>query len=199
MSEKELTYTPAELQEKDFEYPYKHFNKVTVYVHKVNGCCPIAVEGDKLVYDLMLYLEESEISSDLPNYFEGRQICTVAHDSYNRYVKPMCFGVSAVDLGISKGGDDGYVMCPAWGPPTCEAAVIFRLHPEPIEKGWIDRWYEHLAKVGHVSVPTFYFDKFASDETKKARTKKLKEWKEAGSPKFWPGWENLPCQPYRKK
>jgi len=52
-----------------------------------------------------------------------------------------------------------------------------------------------MAKAGHISVPTFYFDRFASPETKANREKKIKEWKEAGSPKFWEGWRNLPCQP----
>jgi|GEM_PF-4292075 len=202
MEKNELKYTPDDLLGKEFEYPYKNFKKVTVFVDRVNGCCPISVEGDKYVFDLMLYLDKCEISNDLPGFFEGTegpQICTIAMEAFYRYVKPMCFGVSAVDLGIAKSGEDGFVMCAAWGPPTCEAAVIFRLHPEPVEKGWIDRYYEYLAKAGHVSVPTFYFDKFASKETKDARKKKLEEWKKAGSPKFWSGWENLSCQPYRKK
>lgn len=198
MSEQELTYTPKEIMEKGFTYPYPKFRKVTVTIDRVNGACPIVVEGDKFVFDLMLYLDESQISSHLPNYFEGKQICTVAMQAFYRYVKPMCFGVSAVDLGIAKKGEDGFVMCAAWGPPTCEAAVIFKLHPEPIEKGWIDRWYEYLAKVGHVSVPTFYFDKFATKETKEERINKLVEWKNAGEPKFWEGWDNAPCQPRRE-
>jgi uncharacterized repeat protein (TIGR04076 family) len=169
-------------------------------VHRVYGCCPIAVEGDKLVFDIQLQLDECKISSGLPGYFEGRpQICSVAFRSIYPYAVAMSFGVSATDLGIAKSGEDGYVLCPAWGPPTCEAAVVFRLHPEPIEKGWIDRFYEHLAKAGHVSVPTFYFERFASKETKENRRKLVQEWIKAGRPKFWNGWRNLPCQPRRDK
>ncbi len=195
----DITYTPPEILEQEFEYPYPNFKKVIVTVDRVNGACPFVIEGDKYVFDLMLYLDECEISSDLPGYFEGKQLCTVAMQGWYRFVKPMCFGVSAVELGIAKEGEDGFVLCPAWGPPTCEAAVIFRLHPEPVEKGWIDRWYEYLARVGHVSVPTFYFDRFAPEEAKALRKQKLAEWDAAGRPKFWEGWENLPIQPKRQK
>ena len=198
MTEEKITYTPTEWLGKEIEYPYPDFKKVTVYTHRIYGSCPINVEGDKLVYDLALYLNECKISSDLPKYFEEPQICSIALKTIYPYAMAMCFGVSAIDLGIAESGEDGYVMCGAWGPPTCEAAVIFRLHPEPIEKGWLDRWYEHLAKVGHVSVPTFYFEKFASPEAKANREKKIEEWRKAGSPKFWEGWRNPTCQPKHK-
>jgi|YelNatPaOPRAMG01_1025707.scaffolds.fasta_scaffold00468_21 hypothetical protein len=91
----------------------------------------------------------------------------------------MCLGVSAVDMGIAKSGKDGYVICPAWGPPTCEALVIFRLHPDPVEKGGLDAWYELLARRGHVAVPSHIFERFASDETKEKRRKQIEEWKKA--------------------
>jgi len=184
-------------RQKDFAYPYPRFHKVHVYVERVNGACPFVIEGDKLVFDLMLLVDECDISSDLPGYFEQKQICAVAFQGFYRYVKPMCFGVSAVDLGIATEGEDGFVLCPAWGPPTCEAAVIFRLHPEPVEKGWIDRWYEYLARAGHVSVPTFYFERFAPEAAKELRAKQLKAWEAAGKPKFWDGWDHPPCQPQR--
>ncbi len=199
MSEEKLTYTPKEYLSREVGYPYPDFKKVTVYTHKIYGCCPISVEGDKLVFDCMLYLDECKISSDLPKYFEGRpQICTPALSSMFPFVTAMSFGVSAIDLGIAESGEDGYVMCAAWGPPICEASVIFRLHPEPIEKGWIDRYYKHLAKLGHVNIPTFYFEKFASPETKANREKQVEEWRKAGSPKFWDGWCNPSCQARHK-
>jgi uncharacterized repeat protein (TIGR04076 family) len=174
--------------------------KVSVYVDKVYGCCPIVVEGDKLVFDGALRLDECEISSDAPNYFEGRpQLCSWALHSLFHYVVAMCYGVSAVELGISKGGEDGYVMCPAWGPPTCEAAVIWRLHPEPIPVGFVDRFYTHLAKLGHYAVPDYYMQRFASEEAKQLRRDKLAEYERAGEPKFWDGWENAPYQPRRQR
>jgi len=190
---------PEEYTGIEVPYPYPDFHKVRVYTHRIYGCCPASVEGDEWVLEAMLLLNECKISSDLPDYWEGKpQICTFSLHSIHHYAWAMCFGSSAVDLGIAKSGEDGYVMCPAWGPPTCEAAVIYRLHPEPVEKGFIDRFYEHLAKAGYISVPTFYFEKFASPETKALREEKIAEWQKAGSPKFWEGWRNLPCQPKHK-
>jgi hypothetical protein len=90
-------------------------------------------------------------------------------------------------------------MCPAWGPPSCEAAVIFKLHPVPLEKLELDSLYEMLAKKGHTSVPSYIFEKFASDETKEKRKNQIEEWKKLGKPKFWEGWRNPPCQPRRAK
>jgi len=198
MTEEELTYTPAEFLGKEVPYPYPDFHKVVVTVDKIYGCCPISVEGDRYVFDLMMILDDIKVCCDSPDYFERRVICTASLAGVQRYVNAMCLGVSAVDLGIAESGEDGKFMCPAWEPPTCEAAVIYRLHPEPVEKGFIDRYYEHLAKAGHISVPTFYFEKFASSETKALREEKIAEWRKVGSPKFWEGWRNPSCQPKRK-
>ena len=55
-----------------------------------------------------------------------------------------------------------------------------------------------MAKIGHIAVPDFYFEKFASPETKVNREKKIEEWRKAGSPKFWEGWVDPPCQPKHK-
>jgi len=198
MKEQELTYTytPADLLGKEVPYPYGGFCKVTVYTHRVYGCCPINVEGDKLVFDGMWYLDESEVSSYLPLYFEGKkQLCPLALQSIFRYAIPMTYGISAIDLGIAKSGGDGYVKCLAACPPTGEGVVIYRLHAEPIEKGWIDRYYEYEAKAGHIHVPDFYFEKFASTETKERRKREIAEWRKAGSPVFWEGFRNPPCQP----
>lgn len=197
MADEKLMYTPTEYLGKEVPYPYPGFKKVIVYTHKIIGCCPISVEGDYWVFEGFLRFGESKISDDVPNYFEpgSKAVCTYTLQSLHQYMKGMTYGVSAVEMGISTGGEDGYVMCPAWGPPICEATVIYRLHPEPIEKGMIDRFYEHLAKVGHISVPTFYMDKFSSPEAKLKREQQIEEWRKAGKPKFWEGWRNPPCQP----
>lgn len=198
MTKGEISYTPIELLNKEVPYPYPGFKKVIIYTHKVYGCCPISVEGDYWVFDFVFRPDESKISNDVPNYFEPEhplQICPYAYAGLLQYSRAIAYGVSAVDLGIAVDGEDGYVMCPAWGPPTCEATVIYRLHGEPIEKAFIDRYYEYLARVGHTSVPTFYFEKFASPETKARREKQIEEWMKAGKPKFWEGWRNQPCQP----
>lgn len=202
MGEEKLTYTPAEFLGKKVPYPYPNFYKVRVITHRIFGCCPLSVEGDEWVFDNILRFDESKISDDLPGFFEPehpKAICQHPLFSLHSYIRGMMFGVSAVDMGIAISGEDGYVMCPAWGPPTCEATVIYRLHPEPIDKASIDRWYEYLAKVGHTSVPTFYFKRFASAEAKLKREKELEEWTKAGKPKFWEGFRNPPCQPSHEK
>ena len=175
-------------------------NKLTVSVHKVYGCCPISVEGDEFVFTPWMSLDDNRISNRLPNYMFGDHkpmICQIAMTSVFPFVQAMCLGVSAEELGITKAGEDGYVICPAWGPPTCEALTIFRLHPEPMEQAGLGAWYENLAKAGHVSVPSYYLETFGTSETKEARKRKLEEWEKAGRPKFWEGWRNPPCQPRR--
>ncbi len=200
MTEEKLTYTPADLLDVKVAYPYPYFKKVTVTIHRIYGCCPISVEGDKWVFDHKMLHDESKETFDVPNIFEPhhRFWCETGFHSLMYPMRAMHYGISAVDLGIAKSGEDGYVMCPAWGPPTCEAAVIYRLHAEPIKKGFVDRFYEYMARQGHVSVPTFYLEKFASAETKANREKKIQEWRNAGSPKFWEGWRNPSCQPQPK-
>ena len=198
MAEEKITYTPPELAEKEVPYPYGGFYKIRVYTHRIYGCCPISVEGDEWVFDSILRFAESKISYYLPNFFDPEHpnaMCTIALHSLDQYIRAMAYGVSAVDLGIAISGKNGYVMCPSWEPPTCEAAVIYRLHPEPIEKRFVERYYEHLAKVGHTSVPTFYFEKFASPGAKLRREQQIEEWIKVGKPKFWEGWRHQPCQP----
>jgi len=176
------------------------FKKIHVYVEEVYGYCPVVALGDKLVFDPFLRLDECEISSDQEGYLDNRPIiCPWVVHSLFHYVIAMSYGVSAVDLGIAKEGEDGYVICPAWGPPTCEALVIFKLHPEPVEKGGVDHFYEYLAKRGYPFVPEAFLEKFAPPEAKSLREKMVSEWEKAGKPKFWEKWKNMHWQPKRKK
>jgi len=140
--------------------------KVTAYVHEILGDCPMVFLGDKLVFDSMLYLDESKISGE--KLFEKRLvICPWIIVGLFPFILAMNNGVSAVDLGISKGGEDGYAQCAAWGPPECVHGVVFRLHPEPIEKGFIDRFYEYEAKTGWLAIPDYYH-KYATPAQKEA-------------------------------
>ena len=193
------TYTPPEYLCKELPYPYPNFKKVTVITHRLYGCCPISVEGDEWVCDITWNFDEGKYSWDLPNFFEGehRTLCKLSLHTLCNYVGAMCSGVSAVDLGIAKSGEDGYVKCGGSGPPRGECAVIYRLHPEPLEKAWLDRYYEFLAKQGHLYVPTMFLEKFAPESIPK-RDKEFAEWQKAGSPKFWEKWRNPPFQPRRK-
>jgi len=140
--------------------------KVTVYVHEVTGYCPMVSLGDKLVFDNMLYLDESKISGE--KLFEKRTlICPWVIYNMFPFVLAMCFGVSAVELGIAKSGEDGYAQCQAWGAPECHAKVVFRLHPEPIETGFTDRFYAHCGEIGWLPIPPYYH-KYATPAQKEA-------------------------------
>jgi uncharacterized repeat protein (TIGR04076 family) len=176
MDEK-LEYPAARLVPKEVKAPNPGSYKIEVYVHKVVGACPAAIEGTKFEYLLCNKISEGQ--------------CGFSVNSLYPYVTAMTLGAKAVDLGIAEEGEDGFVTCPAWGPPTCEATVIFRLHPVPVEEGFGDNWYEDLAKIGHVSIPTYFMDNFASEETKLKRKKLIEEWDKLGRPKYWEKWGDV--------
>lgn len=174
-----LQYPPASERIDPVEYPRKG-NMVEVYVDKVYGSCPSSIEGHKF---------------DFVGFANTRTgMCGIAVANVYPYVEAMSIGVTAMEMGIAKSGEDGYVMCPAWGPPTCEAQVIFRLHPVPVDMQPLDWWYEFLARGGHHCVPSYFRETFLSEEAKERRKKEIQEWIEAGKPKFWEGWRNPPLQ-----
>jgi uncharacterized repeat protein (TIGR04076 family) len=177
--------------------PEPEFKKIYVYVDKVYGACPVVALGDVWVFDPFIRMDECVVSYDQDSYLERRPImCPWALHTLFHYVVAMSYGVRAKDLGIALEGEDGYVICPAWGPPTCEALVIWRLHPEPIEKGGVDRFYEFLAKRGYPFVPEELL-KIAPPNTKELREKLIDEWVKAGRPKFWERWRDMEWQPRR--
>lgn len=188
----EFTYTPRDLLETGREptYPPDWGQQVSVIVERVNGACPRCVEGDVWVVENCLYTEKVDIASDRPGYYGPKEICSIAFHSVQPYIISMSIGVSAQDLGIAIDGEDGFVMCPAWGPPTCEAAVVMRLHPEPADSGTMtDDSYEYLARNGHVSVPTYFLERFGPPGARERRKVLLEEWYRLGRPKFWKGWD----------
>lgn len=204
--EPDTQYPPESYRPDKVKYPFPGC-KTQVTIEKVYGCCPVSVEGDKMMFaDIVnVIFDECDISGGL-SLFNGSAVkgtktgsfCSVALNSIYPYIWAMNYGLSAADMGIAQSGEDGFVVCPAWGPPNCEAQVVFRLHPIPVAKCGTDEIYEYLSKAGHVSVPSFFFETFANDATKEARRRKIEEWRKAGKPKFWEGWRNPPCQPVRK-
>lgn len=172
--DQKLEYPPASLVPKEAKAPSPPGYRVEVYVHKVVGACPAAIEGEKFDYVLCTKLSEGQ--------------CGFGVNSVYQYVTAMTLGAKAVDLGIAEDGEDGYVTCPAWGPPTCEAYVVYRLHPVPVKKSLGDDWYSNLAKIGHVSCPTFFMENFASEETRLKRKNLIEEWNKIGRPKYWEKW-----------
>jgi uncharacterized repeat protein (TIGR04076 family) len=188
----EFTYTPRDLLHLEHRatYPPDWGQKVSVIVERVNGACPISVEGDVWVVENCLHTEKVDIGSDRPGYCGPKEICSIAFHSVQPYIISMSIGVSAQELGIAVDGEDGFVMCPAWGPPTCEAAVVMRLHPEPVDSGTLtDDSYEYLARNGYVSVPTYFLERFGPEGAQARRKALLEEWYRLGRPKFWEGWD----------
>lgn len=174
-----LQYPPASEIKEPVEYQRPGYY-VEIHVEKVYGCCPHTLEGDKYNYVGFTAMETG--------------LCGIAEYSLHPYISGLSLGVKAVDMGIAKSGDDGYVMCPSWGPPTCEAQIIFRLHPVPVEKMPVDAWYEALAQTGHHCVPAYFLEKFGTEELRASRKNDIEEWVKAGRPKFWEGWRNMPAQ-----
>lgn len=197
-------YPPEDIRPDLVEYPQQGFN-IELIVEKVYGCCPVSVEGDKMVFNSGIDHEASSVSSDLPefwgNYSEGTRhgaLCPIALQSALPYINGMIIGTQAKDAGLALEGEDGFFVCPAWGPPTCEALVVFRLHPSPAKRHSVDAWYEELAKAGHYAVPSYFLEHFASVDTKEKRKEIITEWKRLGKPYLWEGWRNPPTQPRRR-
>jgi len=175
--DEKLEYPPTSLFPKEIKKPAPAGYDIEVYVHKVTGACPLAIEGTKFDFTQCTQLSEGQ--------------CGFSVNSVYQYVAAMSMGGKAVDLGIAEKGEDGFVTCPAWGPPTCEASVIFRLHPIPVKEGFGESWYEMLASLGHVSCPTHYMNNFASEETRQKRQRLIDEWEKLGRPKYWEKWGDV--------
>lgn len=203
-NDEKLQYPPERIYneaKKEFKYPAPG-HKIRVFVHRVYGSCNCSVEGDEAFNSHMSINEMRRgISSKVPNYvIPGAPfICPWAFNGIASYMIAMSFGVTAVELGIAKEGEDGYVICPAWGPPTCEAVVIFRLHPEPFEMSEFDWGYETYARNGHPFVPKYFRENFGPEDIEEVRKKEIDEWLKAGKPKFFERWRNPSYQPQRKK
>jgi len=86
-------------------------------VKEVRGFCPIYGEGDRIVF------ESHYIKSK-----ESCDVCIHAMSSMLTLLSAFIHGISAVDLGIGKQEDTGYLQCPDPGEPhTCGGTVVFRL------------------------------------------------------------------------
>ncbi len=138
-------YPPESVRPDKFEYPLAG-HKVEVTVEKVYGCCAVSVEGDKMTFTDVASpsFDECDISGDLPLFIgsavkgtKAGTLCTIALKAIYPYIVAMDYGVSAVDLGIAKSGEDGFVVCAAWGPPNCEAQVIFSHEPSLVAGIWL--------------------------------------------------------------
>ena len=117
-----------------------------------------------------------------------REFCNIAAPSLYPYIEGLTQGASAAEMGISNGGKDGYTQCAAWGCPSCEAKVIFKLTPLEKEDRVIDAYYEYLAAGGHHSAPEYFREKFSSEETIQQHYDLIEEWDKAGRPLFWDKW-----------
>jgi len=151
---------------------------VLVTVERVEGVCPLMLlEGDETLYQAF-----SATSLD--------HVCPFAQNAIYQYISGMTEGISAFDLGIAcedKSGD-GFACCGAWGCPTVEAKVVFRLRPIPSDVPVIDFGYTYMSRGDHHSTPEDYREKYTSEEVRQQREDLIKEYDEAGRPLFWDKW-----------
>lgn len=181
-----LQYPPKEIEDTLDEhiFPMLPSHDVEVYVERVEGMCPyIQIEGDMSFY--------SAYSAD------NIEICPTAQWEFWQYMGAITAGVPAKDLGIATDGEDGFVQCGAWGCPTCEAKVVYRLHPVENPMNSIDKGYTYTAGGQHHSAPKYYRDKYFTEETAQQREDLIKEWDEAGRPNWWDKWSD--CSQLKQK
>ena len=90
-----------------------------VEVHEVRGRCPVHKVGDRFVVDGPNLLLE-----------RGRAVCVHALSPLLHYVVALDRGVSPLELGLTKPGDEehAYIQCVDPGSPyTRGGTVIFRV------------------------------------------------------------------------
>ena len=98
--------------------------KVVVTVKEVKGYCPVYKPGDRFVVEGFYVLSS-----------ESCNICIHAFSAMLTLLSAFSHGVSAVDLGIGKREDVGYLRCPDPGPPvTCGGSVLFELRREVLRR-----------------------------------------------------------------
>lgn len=151
---------------------------VDVIIERVDGACPMNL----LVGDVTNYVEVTALSNE--------HICPFAQYEMYQYISAMTNGVTAKELGITYEGEDGFVTCGAWGCPTCETKVVFRLHPKPLPKAFVDYAYQFMAMAEHHSTPEFFREKYSKKETIQLREDLMEEWDKAGRPLFWDKWKS---------
>ena len=98
--------------------------RVKARVVKVAGECPIYKEGDEIVID-WFYI----------NTRKSKNVCIHAFGALLSLLSAFLHGSSAIDLGIGKEENKGYLQCPDPGKPwTCGGTVLFQLRREKIQE-----------------------------------------------------------------
>lgn len=91
--------------------------KILIEVIKIRGNCPIYKVGDKILLN-GFYIESKNSSN----------ICMHAFSSMLSLLSAFSHGASAIELGIGKSEDEGYLQCCDPGEPyTKGGTVIFKL------------------------------------------------------------------------
>ena len=120
----------------------------------------------------------------------NEHVCPFSEYEYWPYISGMTQGVTAQEMGIACEGEDGFVCCGAWGCPSCEAKIVYRLHPIPYKESFIDEIYEYLGRGGHNSIPRFFREKYSPEWAIQSREDLMEEWDQAGRPLFWDKWRD---------
>lgn len=173
-----LQYPPEEVIKKARPSEKSLGNDVLVTVERVEGACLAhQIEGMSWLY-----------KGIMPETNE--HVCTYSEYEYWPYVSGMSQGVTAQEMGIACDGEDGFVSCGAWGCPSCEAKIVYRLHPIPYEESMVDEIYEYLGRGGHNCIPKFFREKYSPEWAIQSREDLMREWDEAGRPLFWDKWRD---------
>jgi len=97
---------------------------VTITVKEVRGICPIYKQGDKI------FAKDFYVVAD-----KSANICIHAFIAMGTLLSAFIHGSSAIDLGIGKEENLGYLQCPDPGPPYTEGGtVIFEVKREKMEQ-----------------------------------------------------------------
>lgn len=88
-------------------------NRLVVTVKEVRGECPLYQIGDKIVID-KFYI----------NINESKNVCIHAFSAMSTFLCAFIHGCSAIELGIGKEENMGYIQCPDPGPPCTKGGTV---------------------------------------------------------------------------
>ena len=98
--------------------------RVRAKVVRITGTCPIYKVGDEIVID-RFFIDTQK----------SKNVCIHALSALLSLLSAYLHGNSAIDLGIGKEENKGYMQCPDPGPPwTCGGTVLFELIREEIKE-----------------------------------------------------------------
>ena len=98
--------------------------RVKARVARITGTCPVYKVGDEIIID-KFFIDTQK----------SKNVCIHAFGALLSLLSAYLHGASAVDLGIGKEENKGFLQCPDPGPPeTCGGTVLFELIREEVRE-----------------------------------------------------------------